>query len=171
MGPDVIRDLERRENSGLTLRAAEALAKALECSPVWLAFGHDEDGTISVPLVSWVAAGDFGQADVAEPIHECPRIKVAGLHEGRWIALRVEGDSMDRISPPGSVILVDTTDKSLIANACYVIANEHGEATYKRYRPAPDRFEPVSTNKELDAIFPKGAVAVVGRVRRSILEM
>ena len=90
---------------------------------------------------------------------------------GEWIALRVEGDSMDRISPPGSLILVDLTDKALVPNACYIITDGDSQATYKRFRSNPPRFEPVSTNPSHQPIFPDGEPAVIGRVRRSLIDM
>jgi SOS-response transcriptional repressor LexA len=104
------------------------------------------------------------------PSDEFPGIEAAGLPPGDWFALTVEGDSMDRISPPGSIIFVNRRDRKLIPNGCYVILNEDGEATYKRYRPDPDRFEPVSGNKDLDPLFPKGTITVIGRVRRTMMD-
>ncbi len=124
-----------------------------------------------IPLVSWVSAGmfaDVGQAMIGD---DFPLIEMANLPDGDWFALTVEGDSMDRISPPGSIILVNRRDRKLVPNGCYVIANEDGQATYKRFRPSPDRFEPVSVNPNHDPLFPDGAVRVIGRVRRSILDM
>lgn len=174
MGPDVIRDIERNPTKSVTLRTVQGLARALDCDPSWLAFGTgaEESSIARVPLVSWVSAGTFEGVDSVWPdIEDFPMIQAIGLSNGDWFALTVEGDSMDRISPPGSVIFVNRRDKKLIPNGCYVIANEQGEATYKRYRPSPDRFEPVSVNPNLDPIYPDGAVIVIGRVRRSILEM
>lgn len=78
---------------------------------------------------------------------------------------------MDRISPPGSKILVNRREKRLVPNACYVIADENGAATYKRYRPDPVRFEPVSTVPDHEPFFPENEPVIIGRVRRSILEM
>lgn len=127
--------------------------------------------TVSVPHVSWVSAGAFREVGQLMPTDEFPAIEVSGLPPGDWFALTVDGDSMDRISPPGSIILVNRRDRKIVPNACYVIANEQGEATYKRYRPSPERFEPVSVRSDIDPIFPDGAVTVIGRVRRSILEM
>lgn len=91
--------------------------------------------------------------------------------KGQWIALRVDGDSMDRISPPGSLIFVNLADRRLVTNACYIITNADGEATYKRFRASPPRFEPVSTNPAHEPIFPDGEPVVLGRVRRSIIDM
>ncbi len=149
------------------------IAHALRVEPSDLLHdpAHRSPARKQIPLVSWVNAGAFKDVDQALPTDEFPQIEIAGLPDGDWFALTVEGDSMDRISPPGSIILVNRRDRKLVPNACYVIANEAGEATYKRYRPSPERFEPVSVRSDLDPIFPDGAVAVIGRVRRSILEM
>lgn len=124
-----------------------------------------------VPHVSWVSAGAFGEVGQAMPDDEFPAIEFAGLPPGDWFALTVEGDSMDRISPPGSIIFVNRRDKKLVPNACYVIANEAGHATYKRYRPNPERFEPVSVNPAHDAIYPDGAVTIIGRVMKTTLDL
>lgn len=126
---------------------------------------------ISVPHVSWVSAGAFREVGQAMPTDEFPAIEATGLPPGDWFALTVEGDSMDRISPPGSIIFVNRRDKKLVPNACYVIANEAGEATYKRYRPNPERFEPVSGNRDLEAIYPDGPVTIIGRVMRTVLDL
>jgi phage repressor protein C with HTH and peptisase S24 domain len=91
--------------------------------------------------------------------------------DGDWIALQVVGDSMDRISPPESIIFIDRRDKVLVPNACYVIANGDGEATYKRFRTNPMRFEPVSTNPSHETIYPQREPLIVGRVKKSILKM
>ncbi len=91
--------------------------------------------------------------------------------EGDWIALKVVGDSMDRISPPESVIFVDRKDKVLVPNACYVISSDNGEATYKRFRSNPMRFEPVSTNPVHEPIYPSREPLIVGRVKKSTIAM
>ncbi len=77
------------------------------------------------------------------------------------------GSALVRFNLPN----VNRRDRRLVPNACYIIANEEGEATYKRYRPSPERYEPVSTNDEHQPLFPNGALNVIGRVKRSILDM
>ena len=123
-----------------------------------------------VPILSWVSAGKltkvFDQDDIMGTI------KVGDLDpRGDWMALKVEGDSMDRISPPGSVILVNRKDKRLAPNACYVIADGDSEVTYKRWRPNPRRFEPVSTNPAHEPIFYEQEPTIIGRVKKTILDM
>lgn len=123
-----------------------------------------------IPLISWVSAGqmlrDDGQQDIIG------YMEMSDLDpKGQWIALRVEGDSMDRISPPGSIIFVDLNDKALVPNGCYVIADGDNHVTYKRFRANPMRFEPVSTNLSLQTIYPDQEPAIIGRVRRSLIDM
>lgn len=124
-----------------------------------------------VPHLSWVPAGDWWLPEQFVEGDDVRTVAVGGLSDGEWVALTVEGSSMDRISPTGSIIVLDRRDKHLVPNACYVIADEEGRATYKRYRPNPPRFEPVSTVEGHEPIFPKGPVNVIGRVRRSIIDM
>jgi len=129
---------------------------------------------VPTPLVSWVSAGDPKVADAVLETDDTPKVYAPGLDpRGDWIALRVEGTSMDRISPPDSIILVNRRDKRLVPNACYVISlDEEGEATYKRYRPDPERFEPVSTQDHETLYFPQSsAPRIIGRVRRTILDL
>lgn len=129
-------------------------------------------GGIDVPLVSWVAAGQLASADAVVDTEDCERIAVPGLDpKGDWIALEVQGDSMDRISPPESIIIVNRKDRKLVPNACYVIGDGEGGATYKRFRSSPMRFEPVSTNPGHEPIFPDNTPKIVGRVRLSLLRM
>jgi SOS-response transcriptional repressor LexA len=131
---------------------------------------NDQPQLIDVPLVSWVSAGKMSFPDVSEDMVEILRVSDLG-QAGDWIALRVVGDSMDRISPPESIIFVDRADKVLVPNACYVISNGDGEATYKRFRSNPMRFEPVSTNPSHEPIYPTREPLIVGRVKKSTIQM
>lgn len=159
-------------------RFLKEIAIALGVTEDWLLYGRQpmersevsSTGAITVPILTWVSAGAMAKDDSQQDI--VGETDAAGLDpRGRWIALRVDGDSMDRISPPGSLIFVNLEDRRLIPNACYVITNGDGEATYKRFRANPPRFEPVSTNPAHEPIFPDGEPTVLGRVRRSVIEM
>ncbi len=182
--PDAIRNLERAiekntGRSGISTATIKALAPVLETTPAWLldGTGPDEataaDRLTSVPLISWVSAGDIKSPDAVSEIESAPKVFAADLPRGRWIALRVVGASMDRISPPDSIILVNMAETRRIPNACYVIAGVDGEATYKRYRTNPERFEPVSTFDSFETIFLGENVnpRIVGRVRRTVLDL
>lgn len=151
----------------VSLKNLSKIADALKVSPTELI---EEQRPVDIPIVSWVSAGmmlrDDGQQDAIGSI-QMPDLDP----RGNWIALKVEGDSMDRISPPGSLIFVDLDDRELIPNGCYVIADSDNHVTYKRFRSNPPRFEPVSTNLALQPIYPDGDPTVIGRVRRSLIDM
>lgn len=153
-------------------------AIALRLNEDWLRTGRGvkerDDGAVrsmhSVSLVSWVSAGALTGNIASDDI--LGTVETETLPPGDWIALKVTGDSMDLISPPDSVIFVNRRDKQLVPNGLYVIDDGEGSTTYKRYRPGPPpRFEPVSTRKGIDPIFFDNEPTVVGRVRRSVLEM
>ena len=156
-------------------RQSKKYADAFGVSEAWLLTGEGDGpgGTTSpvrVPIHTWVSAGMLMRDDSSQDI--VGQIKVTDLDpRERWIALRVDGDSMDRISPPGSIIFINTNDKRLVPNACYVIADGENNVTYKRYRSNPPRFEPVSTNPAHEPIFPESEPVVLGRVKKSIIDM
>ena len=125
-----------------------------------------------VPLLSWVSAGvvaDIGSLGLeeAEDFYPAP-----GLPPGRYFATEVRGDSMDRISPEGSIIIVNAADRRLVSGKPYVF-RLGGETTYKLYYREPvTRLEPCSTNPNNKTIFPNDREwAVVGRVVRSVLDL
>lgn len=161
--------ISRMSNGGrnVSVKNLNKIADALGVTPSELI---EDQPPVEIPIMSWVSAGqmlrDDGQQDIIGHI-EMPDLDPAA----RWIALRVEGDSMDRISPPGSLIFVDVDDKNLVPNGCYVIADDDNQVTYKRFRSNPPRFEPVSTNISLQPIYPDGEPIIIGRVRRSLIDM
>lgn len=154
----------------------EKLARVLGVSVEWLLTGQgdistpQQSGRLTVPLISWVSAGKMSFPDITDEI--IGHVEEGNLDpKGDWIALQVVGDSMNRISPPESIIFIDRSDKVLVPNACYVISNDDGEATYKRFRSNPMRFEPVSTNPAHEPIYPTREPLIVGRVKKSVIDM
>ena len=164
--------------NGFGLADAKRYAKAFKVSLNWLNFGlgnpDDIDEQViphvaSIPLVARISAGALQRDDLTD--EQLGTINFGPLPEGDWFAMEVEGDSMDRLSPPQSLIIANRADKKLVSNGCYIIADEHGNATYKRYRPNPDRFEPVSTNPVHEAIYPDHIPPVVARVHYTLLKL
>ncbi len=182
---DLIRNWRRavkdRKPAGATMTSLGKLAPVLGTSVSWLATGEgDPDqpdvgrAAIPVPLISWVSASGLELAEHVAEIGDARTVYAPALDpDGDWFALEVKGSSMDRISPPESIIFVNRLDRRLVANACYIIAEgDSGEASYKRYRPAPERWEPVSTlDHETLYPTPGNTPRVIGRVRLSMLAM
>lgn len=171
--------ISRLENGkDLTTKRLPEIARALGVPVSDLDENFSDENDIpaaAVPLISWVSAGALEKPDVPiSGIDDGKKAAATGLDpKGDWIALRVKGDSMDRISPPESVIFVNLKDRRLVPNACYVISDEEGGSTYKRYRPSPARWEAVSTNTKHKPYIVKGdhGPKVIGRVRKTVLDL
>lgn len=164
---------------GFGLADARKYAKAFKVSLNWLFMGTGDPAdaddeavkATDVPLISWISAGALGEHEGIMDLADFPTIPALDLPDGDWIALRVVGDSMNKISPPGSIVFVNRNDRRLAPNACYIVADEDGNATYKRYRPNDNPpFQPASY-AEIEPPAFQGAVTVIGRVKRSIIEM
>ena len=181
LSPDAIRNLQRAaqagKEGGANSRTIAALAPVLRTNVGWLLDGSGpEEGdavrsVVDVPLISWVSAGQLREQDAVIDLSDFTTVSAVDLPDGDWIALSVDGPSMNKISPPESVVFVNRRDKRLVANACYIIADETGAATYKRYRPGEKPpFQPASYE---DVPPPKleGAITIIGRVRRSVINM
>jgi SOS-response transcriptional repressor LexA len=154
----------------LPLEFGERIAKHLRRLPAEILLPSEARvGLDRVRLISWVSAGKLTRGEHQD--EDIDSVLIGGLPKGDWVALRVEGDSMDRISPPESVIFINRRDRRLVPNGCYVVMDEDGNATYKRFRPNPNRFEPVSTNKDLEPIFFDKEPQILGRVRMTIMKM
>jgi SOS-response transcriptional repressor LexA len=125
-----------------------------------------------VPLISWVSAGNLADAGSQIPVEDVPLLAFADLGSGDFFALRVRGDSMDRISPEGSIIIVNRADRQLVGGKCYVFS-VRGETTYKLWHPEPEYLAPYSTNPSNEPIMfkRKRDLEVIGRVRRTVLDL
>lgn len=164
-------------NRAVSRKMAEIYGQAFNVSPGWLLYGEEPEpaGSLAVPLLSWVSAGALSQTNSV--LDEADVLSYAYAPDldpnGDWIALRVDGRSMDKISPHDSVIFVNRREKVLVPNACYIIGDGEGGATYKRYRP-PNKFEPVSTkpNEYETIVFESGREPeIIGRVRKTVLSL
>jgi SOS-response transcriptional repressor LexA len=153
-------------------------AKRYGISVEWLFDGKGDprgepSDVIRVPVLSWVSAGKFRDVAQPLPLSKVPLLAFSDLGSGDFFALRVEGDSMDRISPEGSIIIVDRSDQTLVRGKPYVFSLR-GDTTYKLWETGEvDYLRPNSTNGGNAPIFPKKDedLAVVGRVRRTMLDL
>lgn len=95
-----------------------------------------------------------------------------GLPHSDFIALRVQGESMNRISPDGSIIFVDLRDRELVNGRLYVFRS-NDSATYKAYVRTDKGvyLAPRTTDPDHEIIIPEGEIEVVGRVVRTMLDL
>jgi len=159
--------------------AAKKYAKAYRVRWEWLLDGEGvakltaaPTEISAVPLLSWVNAGTLVSAESQLPIEDVPLLAFADLGRGDFFALTVTGDSMDRVSPEGSTIVVNRADRELVADRAYVFSRR-GETTYKLWQPDPPHLAPYSTNPSHKPIFvrKKKDLEVIGRVRRTVLDL
>lgn len=145
----------------------DKLARPLGVTAAWLREGNALGTT--VPLISNVTAGAMAEISDPYPPGGGEAEYLFDWHHDRCFALRVTGESMNRVSPQGSVIIVDPLDRELIQGRRYVFAM-NGESTYKQYKASPARLEPESYGV-FDAIYIEGQdVKVVGRVLRTFMD-
>lgn len=165
--------------NGFEVVDARRYAKLFGVSLKWLMLGEGDPLDFSeetpdvqdIPFVSWVSAGEMTEQEGVVDTSQFPTVPAVNLPDGDWIALRVDGPSMNKISPPDSIIFVNMKDKRLVSNGCYVISDETGKATYKRYRPNEEpQFQPASYEK-IEPPLLEGVITVIGRVKRSVIDM
>ena len=122
-----------------------------------------------VPLVSWVEAGALTETVDPYAVGDAAEYIPVTHQRNTLIALRVNGQSMNRIAPDGSIVIVDYADKSLISGQDYVVKIDGG-ATFKRFRSDPARLEPDSTEAH-ETVFIHEETDVVGRVIQVINQL
>ncbi len=116
-----------------------------------------------IPIIGQVQAGTWTEA-MQRPIGIMPSPEP--FMSRKIFGLQVTGDSMNEYVEDGATVLVDPEDKALFPGRFYVVINEDGETTYKRYQEHPSRLVPCSTNKAHTDIVLGGdqTFTIVGRV-------
>lgn len=128
-----------------------------------------------VPLLDRVSAGKLKTPGSQIPMEDVLHLAFADLGPGDFFALKVDSDSdsMDRISPPGSIIIVNRADRVLLTGKCYVFCL-NGETTYKMWQDGdPAYLTPYSTNPLHKPIIIKRKrdMDVIGRVKKTVLDL
>ena len=123
----------------------------------------------NVPLVSWVEAGELTETVDPYAVGDANEYIPVTHQRSTLIALSVHGQSMNRVAPDGSVVIVDYADKSLTSGQYYVVKLD-GRATFKRFRADPARLEPDSTEAH-ETVFIESETEVVGRVIQVINQL
>jgi SOS-response transcriptional repressor LexA len=128
---------------------------------------------VKVPLIDWVVAGKLAESGSQIPVEDVPLLAFADLGRGDFFALKVKGNSMDRVSPEGSVIVVNRADRTAV-NGGYFVFAVRGETTYKRWHAGdPWYLDPYSWDAAEKPVFVKKKkdLEIVGRVRRTLLDL
>ena len=127
---------------------------------------------VTMPMISWVAAGQLADTRMIDPDPDQESVTISGLPGGEYFATDVRGDSMDRISPEGSLLVVNIADRELVRGKPYLFSHD-GKTTFKLWEPTPvPRLEPYSTNPSHKPIFlTTENWSVIGRVYRTILNL
>ncbi len=180
---DTIRNWRRAAAEGKTTGATqdklEAVARVLHTKFLWLTTGvgpedagRDEEGT-SVPIFADVPAGRMMPTEgIARAEDIRSHIVISGLGKGDWAALVVNGQSMNKVAPDGSVIVFNRADTRPVDNGFFVFKHpETGEATFKRYGAGnPPRLRPYSYD-DFDPIMVDDDIEIVGRVRKVVVDL
>ncbi len=96
-----------------------------------------------VPIIPWPAAARIGSAVDLEDADEVGRITLTGLDDGRYFAVTIHDDSMDRIAPPGSNLVI-RIDGGAPAPGGYYLFVFDGTTLFRRFEEDPCRLEPAS---------------------------
>jgi hypothetical protein len=164
--------------NGFGIADAKMYATAFGVNASWLQFGIGQPGdkeaaiavVTDVPRISRTLAGRLGQQQTKDVAQDSPTEQAVDLPPGDWICLEVGGAWQSKLFPEGSIVFVNRKDKGLVANAIYVVADEAGVVDCARYRS--DR-QPTFQYAfdEKDHLTIHRSVAVIGRVRRSVLQV
>ena len=167
-------------NGTYGFEAAKVYATAFRVRAEWLYDGaepmRDPGATkrplTEVPVISWVSAGRLSDIGQLAEVDDGDRLVVGDLPSGDYFATDVRGDSMDRVSPEGSRIIVNAADRTPKPGGYYVFS-VRGDTTFKRYQKKPvERLEPFSTNPANQIIFlGDDEWSVIGRVVRSFIDL
>ena len=121
------------------------------------------DLTVQVPVIDKITAGAMAMISDPLPAGAAEEYVPVSYHRSTLLGLTVDGQSMNRIANNGDVAIFDYADTDLIDGKSYIIRRE-GEATMKRFRADPPRFEPYSTEPDHPTIFPSATLEVLGKV-------
>lgn len=163
LGTHPSRISEIRKNNGkraLKAKEVDTLAQFFGMGDV--SANDDASSVIWIPVIGIASAGSWREAtqisSYAVPLPHAPG-------RANCFGVEVFGDSMDKVMSEGSIAIVNPDDKRLYDGRVYLISNHEFEATIKRYRTNPARFDPDSHNPEHQPIYvDEHQISVIGRV-------
>lgn len=129
---------------------------------------ENSEPVITLPILGEVPAGNWREAvlDHRGWTHVPQREARDGMY-----ALRVSGDSMNKIVEDGAIIIIDPDDQDVFHRRLFVVRDQEGEVTFKRYMDGPGRLEPCSKNPEHKVIpITDRGYQIIGRVTKIMLD-
>jgi transcriptional regulator with XRE-family HTH domain len=164
----LISQLEHEHN--VSTRSLPAIARALgvQVKDLDVNFQDTTSGSDLLPIPVLSEAEVI--ADAARSKSD-ESVSISDLPYGDWIALMMTDDAMDRVAPPGALIIVNRADRELEDGGLYLFS-EGREVKCRRYRAGKsEAWLPFSVNPEHFAEpYLRGSQKIVGRCRRSVLE-
>lgn len=177
-----IRDLVEGKKRSFSQEKASLVARALnwtldELNGIARPRQMETGGaTLWIPVIDYVSAGGLCAPSSQIPTDDLPLVAASDLGPGEFFALKVMGDSIDRIAPENALVIVNRADRTLVADNPFVFLID-GETTTKLWQPArensPAYLAPHSYNPGNKPIFFKRRrdVEVVGRIKRVIIDL
>lgn len=166
--PDAIRNVLRNKSQNPRRDTLAGIARGLDWTlEDLLVLGYADgsrrnDPATGIPLISWAVAGELTETNPLYPSAQAEDFIVITPNTQKLIALRIQGDSMNRVAPNESIIIVDLSDRSLKPGGYYVF-KYHGHTMFKQFRTKPSRLEDDSTSS-YTTIFYADTIEVIGRV-------
>lgn len=112
----------------------------------------------SVPLISWVQAGNWSECMDLLTVGDGERITTTYKARKHTYALKVQGDSMQPLFPNGCIIIVEPDEEPVSGR--YVIVRQGGDVTFKQLMQDGSKqyLKPLNTNYPImqlneDAVF------------------
>lgn len=128
-----------------------------------------------VPVIGRVSAGKLKEPLSQLQERDFKWLSLSGLGSGDFIGFHLDhdADSIDRVAPPGSILVVDRSETQPAPGKFYVFSIE-GQLTTKQWQPGPPPYlSPFSWNPihKPQFIKRKRDLEVIGRVRRAVVDL
>lgn len=121
---------------------------------------------LHLPVIGLAGAGQWLEAVEHAREHIWAPRQIMGDAK---FAVEVVGQSMNLLLPEGSLAIVDPDETEVLVGKIYLLRNAEGEATIKRFRQDPARFEPVSDDPTFEPfLIGQFDFRVIGRVTGSM---
>ncbi len=178
----LISHLENLENVSTT--KLPALAKVLGCKvedidPDYRSQGLFDDDEITtaylIPSDFLYLTRKFEGFDFLDHVEgkQLRYIKIGGMFHGDWFAASPEDDSLDRVAPQYSIVLVDRSKREFIQDHIYLcLVGSKGTPVMRRYKEGePGRLQPYSNNPDHETLFVDDYTVVLGRIGRVLIDL